>query len=472
MRWSEIDRDGATDGGGADSDWTLRREDLYDRRVKTRSLWVVILALDVGCSGSATPVRSAATRPSDAGSLAEAREATTGDASTSEPSSDGGSATGSPARPQEPPFPVSITMGEWHGCAVMSDGALRCWGRNREAQLGRPATATAPFTSTPTLVPGITGVVSQASAGTFHTCARTEEGRVFCWGDNRTGQSGVQSSPTIDRPTELRGVTEAVEITTGRDQSCARHRDGTVRCWGNNENGQLGDGSVRAPFAPTLVAGLRGVAEIAAGSGHTCARLTDGTVRCWGLNRRGQVGDRTRLTRHRPTAVVGVAHAAQIAVGREHGCARLEDGTVRCWGRNDVGQLGGGGALGSNVAVPVRGLTGVRQIAAGGLHTCAVLEDATVRCWGSNHHGQLGQARVGGVWRQPTPVVGLTGVESLALSRGADDGASCALRRDHSVLCWGDDAFGQLGRPSSGADPVASPVRWEAAPTEPASAPR
>lgn len=168
-----------------------------------------------------------------------------------------------------------------------------------------------------------------------------------------------------------------------------------------------------------------------------------------------------RLARPRPATVVGVARAAQIAVGREHGCARLEDGTVRCWGRNDVGQLGNGTLVGSNIAVAVRGLRGVRHIAAGGLHTCAVLEDATVRCWGSNHHGQLGQGTVGGVQRLPTAVAGLTGVTSLALSRAADDGASCALRDDRSVHCWGDNAFGQLGRAASAADPTPTAVRWE-----------
>ncbi|TAK32889.1 MAG: hypothetical protein EPO40_01530 [Myxococcaceae bacterium] len=431
--------------------------------MKTRILWAMFVALGGGCTGRAPSVRSAATLPADSGAGAVAEAV---DAATSEPSSpsvasrDGGTAALAP--PEEPPVISSITMGEWHACAVMSDGAVRCWGRNREAQLGRAAATATPSTPSPTAVPGLTGAMVQASAGTFHTCARRDDGRVFCWGDNRTGQSGVEQVPTLDRPTELRAVTEAEEITTGRDQTCTRHRDGTVRCWGNNENGQLGDGSVRAPFAPTLVTGLRDVAEVAAGSGHTCARLANGTVRCWGLNRRGQVGDRSRVTRRRPVPVVGVAGAVQIAVGREHGCARLGDGTVRCWGRNDVGQLGGGAPGGSNVAVPVRGLAGVRQIAAGGLHTCAVLEDATVRCWGSNHHGQLGLGTVGGVRRVPTAVVGLTEVQSLALSRAADDGASCALRRDHSVLCWGDNAFGQLGRSTSGADPVAAPVRLEA----------
>ncbi len=421
-------------------------------------LWAAALAVSVGCSGSIAPVRSVATATPDAG----APELPVIDA--------GAVVVAPPPPPPAPPFVASITMGEWHGCAVMSDGGVRCWGRNREAQLGRALST--PFIPGSMAVAGIAGTTVQASAGTFHTCARTDDGRAACWGDNHTGQSGADPVPTLDRPTALPGVTEAVEITTGRDHSCARLRDATVRCWGNNEDGQLGDGSVLARFTPTLVARLVGVAEVAAGSGHTCARLENGTVRCWGLNRRGQVGDRTRLNRQRPAAVIGVARAAQIAVGREHACARLEDGTVRCWGRNDVGQLGNGTLVGANVAVAVRGLRGVRSIAAGGLHTCAVLEDATVRCWGSNHHGQLGLGTVGGVVRQPTAVAGLTDVTALALSRAADDGASCALRSDHSVHCWGDNAFGQLGRPASGADGHATSVAWETAPAEPATAPR
>ncbi len=407
-------------------------------------------------------MRSVATAPVDAGSADVSPGDDAGEAIAETPAA--------PVQPLRPAPVVFITLGEWHGCAVAADGNARCWGRNREGQLGHPATA--PVVAGPTRVPGLSGVAVEASAGTFHTCLRTDDGRAYCWGDNRTGQAGVEGSATLDQPAELRGLTDVAEVVAGRDQSCARLRDGTVRCWGNNEHGQLGDGTVRARFTPTPVVGLRGVAELAAGSGHTCARLEDGTVRCWGLNRRGQVGDRTRLARHRPTPVVGVAHANQIAVGREHGCARLTDGTVRCWGRNDVGQLGNGTVVGSNVAVAVRGLRGVRHIAAGGLHTCAVLEDATVRCWGSNHHGQLGIGTVGGVQRLPVAVIGLTGVGSVALSSAADDGSTCALMEDQSVRCWGDNAFGQLGRAASPADPNPTAIVWDAPPAGPAVAPR
>ena len=275
-------------------------------------LWAVTLAVGVGCSGRAPAVRSAPGVPADAGS-AQTLPDEQGDrawativASDAMSPGDGGLAAPAVTAPAEPAVVGSIAMGEWHACAVMSDGDVRCWGRNREGQLGRAAGPMAPFSARPTSVPGVPAGSIQVSTGTFHTCVRSEDQRIFCWGDNRTRQSGVELVPTLDRPTELRALTETAEITTGRDQTCARHRDGTLRCWGNNENGQLGDGSVRAPFAPVLVAGLRGVAEIAAGSGHTCARLEDGTVRCWGLNASGQLGDGTTTGVASPVSVIGL----------------------------------------------------------------------------------------------------------------------------------------------------------------------
>ena len=76
----------------------------------------------------------------------------------------------------------------------------------------------------------------------------------------------------------------------------------------------------------------------------------------------------------------------------------------------------------------------------GGAHGCAILRDETVRCWGENQHGEVGDGTQ--VDRLvPTTVIGLTRVRQLALGFRH----SCALRSDGGVRCWGDNASGQLG---------------------------
>lgn len=80
------------------------------------------------------------------------------------------------------------------------------------------------------------------------------------------------------------------------------------------------------------------------------------------------------------------------------------------------------------------------QLALGGHHSCALLADHTVVCWGENNYGQLGDGTTT-VHRRPAPVPGLTDVSEIA----AGESSTCARVDDGSVLCWGGNQQGQLG---------------------------
>jgi alpha-tubulin suppressor-like RCC1 family protein len=90
-------------------------------------------------------------------------------------------------------------------------------------------------------------------------------------------------------------------------------------------------------------------------------------------------------------------------------------------------------------------------VVAGDTHTCARKADGTMLCWGDNRFGQLG---TGDNQRRstPTPVAfnGL-GVSKVFLPAGDGDITSdravftCAITTDNALSCWGDNRFGQLG---------------------------
>src|SRR5689334_6377518 len=135
------------------------------------------------------------------------------------------------------------------------------------------------------------------------------------------------------------------ELSTGGIHSCARTQSGRVYCWGNNEYGQLGDGTETQRTAPVLVDGLDRVVETSAGHFHTCVRLQADGLACWGMNTSGQLGSGDEHSmRDRPVPVPGLAHVVGLASATDgdHTCAVTPDAHVWCWGENSAGELGDG----------------------------------------------------------------------------------------------------------------------------------
>ncbi len=405
-----------------------------------------------------------------------------------------------------------LDAGGSHSCAVLGAGSVRCWGLGASGQLGYGGTDTigddeTPASTAPVSV-GAGRTVKAIAAGDFHTCAILDDGTVRCWGFGADGRLGYGNTNDVPDPSSVGPVNlsghAATAITAGPAHTCVILDDASVRCWGFGgggpgfpEDGRLGYGNtdnVGGTPATTpdkvgavkLGAGSRAVA-ISAGGAHTCVILDDGTVRCWGIGAYGQlgygntddVGDKptntpdtvgpVNLGGHKATAIsaggLGVGVDAGTA-GAAHTCAILDDGSVRCWGYGADGRLGYGNtrnvgatpATTPDTAGPVK--LGPRRtavaISAGQDHTCAILDDRSVRCWGLGTHGRLGYPTLDSFGNQPnvgaapttTPdTVGPVDLGShrgaVAISAGGQD--TCARLDDARVRCWGYGAYGQLG---------------------------
>jgi len=153
-----------------------------------------------------------------------------------------------------------------------------------------------------------------------------------------------------------------------------------------------------------------------------------------------------------------VAFAA-VAVGDLFACGLARDGAVFCWGDNDIGENAQGGTSGENDSpVLVGSLSSIVQIAAGGTHACALRGDGQALCWGRNGSHE---ATASGSDRLTTPelVVDSSGTPVLLHDITAGARHTCGRTADQgAVVCWGDNAMGQLGATGDGAHPTAVPL--------------
>jgi alpha-tubulin suppressor-like RCC1 family protein len=341
----------------------------------------------------------------------------------------------------------SMVAGDVHTCALAPTGKVWCWGNNRSGQVGNGSYES--VFSSPQEVSPLGGMVVSLAAGSGHTCTQMVSGGVKCWGKNFFGQLGNgQRRFSQNRPVDVVLEQPSEAVSAGGQHTCAILGDGSVQCWGSNMAGQLGAGWIGiGQSMPVAVTGLAGAARaVAAGAYHTCALLHSGGVQCWGHGLYGQLGNGARSwMQPTPVDVSPLGSPAEaIAAGKYHTCALLETGQTKCWGSGAFGQLGDGN-LDFVQASPVlvTGLDeGARAIACGRSHTCALLTAGGVKCWGAGVFGQLGDGQNQPIQAEPTPVAELcSGVFSLV----AGGRHTCATTDWGEFKCWGANGYGQLG---------------------------
>jgi alpha-tubulin suppressor-like RCC1 family protein len=358
-----------------------------------------------------------------------------------------------------PPRPnvLQTALGAAHSCARKPEGTVRCWGDDMQGQTGQGKLVAEGFLSTPSDVAGITDAVDIA-AGRSHTCVARKSGKVSCWGFNLDGQLG--NGETANRkaaPVEVVGLTGAVAVAAGGNFSCALRRGGSVACWGGNGAGQLGKGDDSPSAAPVLVPGLSDVVGIAAGLTHACAVKNTGAVLCWGEGASGQLGKGQLGSSATPVAVANLTDAEKIAAGERSTCAITKTGAVLCWGANDVGQLGNGASTTDPTLSPVAvtNLSDASSVMVGRAHVCAARKTGAVVCWGAGARGQLGDGVTRSGGEAQATFVSASGIQdAIGITAGADH--SCAPATTNQIMCWGANERGQLGN-SSTAD-QSSPV--------------
>ena len=201
---------------------------------------------------------------------------------------------------------TAIAAGSFHTCALLTTGDVRCWGLGWRGQLGNDTTTN--ISPVPVTVIDLGGQATAIAAGANHTCALLTTGAVRCWGENNRGQLGNNTNTNSSVPVTVDlGKVQAIKIAANNAQTCAKMSNGVLRCWGGNSKGQLGNGTTFGSSLPVTVSDLEGLiqaTEVTVGFLHTCAFLLNGEVRCWGENNQGQLGTGTNTSSPVPVAVL------------------------------------------------------------------------------------------------------------------------------------------------------------------------
>lgn len=240
---------------------------------------------------------------------------------------------------------TELSAGATHMC-VLHNGALKCWGGNDSGQVGNTVGNDMAFggNPTPTTVPGMASGVTKFAAGEDHTCA-IRNGALYCWGSNRQGQLGRATNFNTTTPTPapalVLGLSSGVtDVVSGRNHTCARHNN-VWKCWGLNSWSELGrtttDSSDYNPGPVTAAIG--NYTDIMGGGGNVCFVQND-ALKCWGTSTSRQLNV-DGIFKSETTRDVLPATVTSFDIGNSHLCA-VQNNSVYCWGSNFHGQMGTG----------------------------------------------------------------------------------------------------------------------------------
>ena len=153
---------------------------------------------------------------------------------------------------------VQIDAGWAHTCALLGNGFVRCWGSNFHGELGHGGIESIgddpgemghslPFTQ---LGDGVMAV--RVVTGSKHGCTLLQDASIKCWGWGVHGQLGQGSTENLgDEPSEMGNALRSVnladrrvlDLSAGFAFTCVLLDDDSTRCWGANANAELGIGT-------------------------------------------------------------------------------------------------------------------------------------------------------------------------------------------------------------------------------------
>lgn len=200
--------------------------------------------------------------------------------------------------------------------------------------------------------------IRQVAAGARHGFLVSDGGQIFAMGDNSHGQLGLgkmmpkSAHSPVELPGEL-GQSHVALLAVGDFHALATTEDGHLYAWGANASGQLGLGGLNDQCRPQVITELQDadITSLACGARHSLVVAARGT-KAWafGSNAHGQLGiGPSSYAEGQQRSVPSLCQAltsklemevVQVAAAASHSLAVTRAGEVFAFGDNSFGQLG------------------------------------------------------------------------------------------------------------------------------------
>jgi alpha-tubulin suppressor-like RCC1 family protein len=253
-----------------------------------------------------------------------------------------------------------------HTCAILDNGGLKCWGSNRDGEIG--------------LATGDDVVGNNVPHSQRLLCDQNNEPVLYQIADLAAGEAGCTYGGKQVRHSrdsngdgqmsdgepvsvfqrcnthDLNHVVHVSALAAAPDNGCSGNAGYVVSSdYDDDGDGEIGDGTVNrmGDALPEIDFGTSAaVVDVTQGDDHTCALLADATLKCWGDNGEAQLGLDSQLDTYGndaneiPAAQGEVdlgdgVYAVAIAGSYSFNCALLNTDEIKCWGYdNDYATLG------------------------------------------------------------------------------------------------------------------------------------
>jgi hypothetical protein len=340
----------------------------------------------------------------------------------------------------------SVAVGHKVSCALTEDGRAYCWGDDWYGELGTGNRREHTRTLAPVAVSG--GHTFKAiDVADHHACALTTDGIPWCWGHLAQTGAGFWDDEAYVRSTPERVAFDGrfSQISTVFLHTCGLDENGTAFCWGNNFYGQLGLGTFdrEIGLVPSRVDTDLRFATIAANWLHTCALTEDGAPYCWGDNQSAQLGHKELPAYAAPEPVAG-GHRFVWLTSQVNNCGLDAEQRTYCWASHSAGlDIDEDDQY---APAPLLDDPGFDRIYAARSSGCGLMRDGSAHCWGINRAGALA---IGiDASDRPLPVAGGHRFRELSLGKSDLHPSACGITLDGELYCWGSNRFGQLGNGS------------------------